>query len=88
MENNNSLSDDNLWRHPSQRLFLSEFFQHLGSFGGQCFSPVNGHGVSYQSIHIFHLIIVCIVFLHLNSLHLKQIQTLQMPGRLFFLVTC
>lgn len=49
--NNNCSSDDNLWRHPSQRLFLPELFQHLGSLGGQCLSAVNGHGVSDLCCH-------------------------------------
>lgn len=46
MDNKYSFSDDNIWCHSSQRVFLSELFQYLGSSGGQCISPLNGHGVS------------------------------------------
>lgn len=44
--------DDNIWCHSSQRILLQELFQHFGSFGGQCISPLNGHGVSGARKHI------------------------------------
>lgn len=49
--NNNCPSDDDVWRHPSQGLFLPQLFQYLGSFGGQCLSAVNGNGVSDLCCH-------------------------------------
>lgn len=39
-------TDDHVWCHSSQRLFLPELFQHPRSAGGQCISPLYGHGVS------------------------------------------
>lgn len=75
-------SDDNIWSHSSQRLFLQELLQHPGPAGGQCVPALDGHGVSARSCNwppsslssaLYQDICVCVCVIRSSAISVVKI---------------